>query len=211
MNVMTRCPNCSKSLKASRELIGKRIRCAACDHEFRLVDKDNKEKAKPDPSGSAITDEIPVYRPPAAVPRDDTLSRSMLPIRTGTGSGLGPGPVTPSDEMLCRLEPQGLRWKGATEAVEAFLGKSLDQLRRQSFLECLHPDDRALAEDEFRKAVEVGERHDFVLRLPSSAGPMRYVRVYTQARYNPDGSINHIRCYLKDVTAKIQAEEELRR
>ena len=40
---------------------------------------------------------------------------------------------------------------------------------------------------------------------------MRYVRVYTQARYNPDGAINHIRCYLKDVTERVQAEEELRR
>ena len=40
---------------------------------------------------------------------------------------------------------------------------------------------------------------------------MRYVRVYTQARYNPDGTINHIRCYLKDVTERVQAEQELRR
>jgi PAS domain S-box-containing protein len=127
----------------------------------------------------------------------------MLPIRDA--------PVVPQDEMLGRLEPGTLRWLNATPAVEAFVGQTVEQLRRRSFPEFLHPDDRALAEDEFRKAVEVGERHDFVLRIPDTAGRMRYVRVYTQARYNKDGSINHIRCYLKDVTERIQAEQELRR
>jgi PAS domain S-box-containing protein len=127
----------------------------------------------------------------------------MLPVRSG--------PVAPPDEMLCRLEPQSLRWKGATEAVEEFLGQTIDELRQKSFLECLHPEDRALAEDEFRKAAEMGERHDFVLRIPRPSGQMHYVRVYTQARYNPDGTINHIRSYLKDVTERVQAEQELRR
>ena len=174
-----------------------------CDQGFLLREREKeKEKETADAStSSSITDEIPVYKGPIA--RDDTLSRSMLPVKSGA--------VAPPDEMLCRLEPQSLRWNAATEAVEKFLGKTIDQLRQRSFLEFLHPDDRALAEDEFRKAAEVGERHDFVLRLPNSSGQMRYVRVYTQARYNPDGTINHIRSYLKDVTERIQAEQELRR
>jgi two-component system NtrC family sensor kinase len=213
MNVIVRCPRCAKPLKADRERIGKRIRCALCNHEFTLQEPEKKEvlknqdsgieRRKGDSSSSSLTDEIPVYRPPAPLPGDDTLSRSMLPMRSG--------PVAPPDEMLCRLDPQTLRWRGATEAVEEFLGQSIDDLKQRSFLDSLHPDDRALAEDEFRKSVELGERHDFVLRLPNKAGQMRYVRVYTQARYNPDGTINHIRGYLKDVTERIQAEQELRR
>jgi PAS domain S-box-containing protein len=179
-------------------MIGTRIRCPSCEHEFKL-----SAAEKPELSGSGLNEDVPSYRP--ALPHDDTLSRSMLPIRTG------PAPAAPPDEMLCRLEPQSLRWKGATEAVEEFLGQTLDQLRHRSFLEFLHADDRALAEDEFRRAADVGERHDFVLRLQNSAGQMRYVRVYTQARYNADGTINHIRGYLKDVTERIQAEQELRR
>jgi PAS domain S-box-containing protein len=211
MYVMVRCPRCGKPLKAAREMIGKRIRCALCDFEFNLRERP-KDKPKEediektrtptdDSSSSSITDEIPVFKPP--VTRDDTLSRSMLPVRSG--------PVAPPDEMLCRLEPETLRWNGATPAVEEFFGLTIDQLRTRSFLEFLHADDRALAEDEFRKAIEVGERHDFVLRVPKQSGPMRYVRVYTQARYNPDGTLNHIRGYLKDVTERIQAEQELRR
>jgi PAS domain S-box-containing protein len=207
MYVMVRCPRCGKPLKAPRETIGTRIRCAHCHEEFLLKERPKekeielgKEKADSS-SSSSITDEIPVYRGPIA--RDDTLSRSMLPVKAG--------PVAPPDEMLCRLEPQSLRWIAATEAVEKFLGQTIEQLRQRSFLEALHPDDRALAEDEFRKAAEVGERHDFVLRLPKPSGQMRYVRVYTQARYNSDSTINHIRSYLKDVTERVQAEQELRR
>jgi PAS domain S-box-containing protein len=194
MYLTVRCPCCGKSLKAPRELLGRQVRCASCEDQFVLTDP-------LDPSGSTLTDETPVVRPEMV--RDNTLSRSMLPLRTGA--------VVPPDEMLGRLEPQTLRWLNATAAIEAFLGQTVEQLRSRSFPEFLHPEDRALAEDEFRKAVEIGERHDFVLRLPDTAGRMRYVRVYTQARYNPDGSINHIRCYLKDVTERVQAEQELRR
>jgi PAS domain S-box-containing protein len=193
MDIVLRCPCCGKSLKVAREVAGRRVRCAACGHEF-----DAPERSGPPGSETA---EIPAVR--CELPRDDTLSRSMLPARSA--------PVVPPDEMLGRLEPRTLRWLNATEAVERFLGQSVEQLRERCFPEFLHPDDRALAEDEFRQAVELGERHDFVLRLRNTAGRMRYVRVYTQARYNPDGSINHIRCYLKDVTERVQAEEELRR
>jgi two-component system, NtrC family, sensor kinase len=194
MQVNLRCPRCGKPIQTTSDMVGKRIRCVSCEHEFKLAERTG-------PTSGSLTEEIPAYRP--AQPFDDTLSRSMLPVRVT--------PVVPPDEMLCRFEPRTLRWLNATEAVETFLGQTVEQLRQRSFTEFLHPDDRALAEDEFRQAVEVGERHDFVLRLPDQAGLTRYVRVYSQARYNPDGSINHIRGYLKDVTERIQAEQELRR
>jgi PAS domain S-box-containing protein len=108
------------------------------------------------------------------------------------------------------LEPQSLRWLEATSAVGEFLGQTLDQLRERSFFEFLDPDDRAQAEDEFRKVVDSGERPDFVLRVPNLSGPMRYLRVHAQARYNPDATVNHIRCNLQDVTERVGAEQELR-
>jgi len=188
MHVNVRCPRCGKPLNAGADMIGKQVRCAFCQREFELIDTTTSAESLKGRPG---------------LPRDDTLSRSMLPVRAASAA--------PPDEMLGRLEPRTLRWLNATEAVEAFLGQRLDQLKKRRFPEFLHPDDRALAEDEFRKAVEMGERHDFVLRLPHTSGAMRYVRVYTQARYNPDGTINHIRCYLKDVTERVRAEEELRR
>lgn len=188
------CPQCGKSLKVSGGMLGKRVRCPACGNAFELTED-------ADPADLSCTEELAVVRPEGA--SDDTLSRSMLPGIVA--------PVAPQDEMLGRLEPATLRWLYATEALQSFLGENLEQLRRRQFADLLHPDDRALAGDEFRKAVERGERHDFVLRFPDKAGRIRYVRVYTQARYNPNGSINHIRCYLKDVTERVQAEQELRR
>jgi PAS domain S-box-containing protein len=123
-----------------------------------------------------------------------------------------PGPVSgPPDEMICRLEPQTFRWLDVSEGLQRFLGCGLPSLRDQTLLEHLHPDDRLLAEDEFRQAAERGERHDFVLRLRSKPGHWHYMRIYTQARYEPSGRINHIRCNLKDVTDRIHAEQELRR
>jgi two-component system NtrC family sensor kinase len=177
-------------------MIGRKVRCTSCMCDFTLTDKADTS------SDLADTEVISDLAP--GLPRDDTLSRSMLLPAPGRQ-------IVPRDEMLCRLEPSSLRWLHATEAVEDFLGQSIAQLRQRSFTEFLHPDDRALAEDEFRKAVELGERHDFVLRMPNTSGKMRYVRVYTQARYNADGSINHMRGYLKDVTERVQAEQELRR
>ena len=141
----------------------------------------------------------------AGVP-DSTLSRSMIMPRPGVAP-----PSAPVDEMLCRLDPGTLRWLGITDAARDFLGTTLDSLKGQTFLQSLHPDDRALAEDEFRQAVERGERHDFILRIKGPSGQWHYVRVYAQARYDPDGRINHIRCNLKDVTDRVRADEELRR
>jgi len=193
MQDTVRCPLCGKSLKVPREAAGRRISCASCNHKFELPGKVDLTES--------TTGEIPILR--TAPARDTTLSRSMLP---------GPmASVVPPDEMLGRLEPGSLRWLFATSALESFLGQTIEQLNRRSFPEFLHPDDRSLAEDEIRKAVELGERHDFVLRFPGPSKRIRYVRVYTQARYNSDGSINHIRCYLKDVTERVQAEQELRR
>jgi len=193
MDISVRCPRCAKTLKAARETIGRRVRCPSCGQEFAL----------PDAGGSSSSTITEMTTARATLPRDDTLSRSMLPVRNA--------PAVPPDEMLGRLDPGTLRWLNSTEAVETFLGQSIEQLRQRSFIESLHPDDRALAEDEFRKAIELGERHDFTLRMPNAAGRIRYVRVYTQARYNPDGSINHVRCYLKDVTERVQADQELKR
>lgn len=176
------------------EMTGRKVSCVVCGHTFELRQ----------PSGQPVqssSDEYPIYRPDPV--REQTLSRSMLPVRSG--------PAVPADEMLGRLEPGTLRWVNASSALVAFLGRPLEELRRHFFPEYLHPDDRALAEDEFRKAAEIGERHDFTLRFPGEGRSMRYVRVYSQARYNPDGTINHLRCYLKDVTERVQAEQELRR
>jgi hypothetical protein len=49
------------------------------------------------------------------------------------------------------------------------------------------------------------------LRLKGAAESWHFMRIYAQARYEPSGSVNHIRCNLKDVTDRVRAEQELSR
>jgi two-component system NtrC family sensor kinase len=146
-----------------------------------------------------------LLREPPPKPPDRTVSRSML-IKI-PNVNVRPGP---SDAMVCRLEPGTLRLIEASEAFGRFLGATSPDSPR-SLLDHIHQDDRGLAEDEFRQAVELGERHDFVLRVRRSDGEWHYMRIFTQARYEPDGAIDHVRCFLKDVTDRVHAEQELRR
>ena len=64
----------------------------------------------------------------------------------------------PSRPTRCSAawQPQTLRWLNATAAVQEFLGCTMNVLRQRTFPEFLHPEDRALAEDEFRQAGEIG-------------------------------------------------------
>ncbi len=117
----------------------------------------------------------------------------------------------PEGAIICRVAPEGLAWIDASTAAREFLGEPLGGPGRATLLDVVHPDDRALAAEEFRRAAELGERHDFVLRLCSAQGDWHFVRGDAQARYDRDGTLNHVRCHFIDVTDRIRAEQELRR
>jgi PAS domain S-box-containing protein len=199
MNVTVQCVHCGKPFEAPHDLVGKRANCPRCHREFAVTEFHMAEPPDPSDPPTGIRPK-PTAR---SRPSESTLSHSMLQIPSMAR--------VPAEEMLCRLEPETLRWVNITQAIEEFLGQPIERLRQRTFLEFLHPDDRALAADEFRRAGEMGERHDFVLRIHDKAGQWHFVRIYAQARYDPDGTINHIRCYLKDVTERVRAEQELRR
>src|SRR3712207_6656935 len=158
MNVKVQCLHCAKPFEAPREQVGRRVNCPECHREFVLTEFLLADPPDPEASSAGI-------RPKSAARgrgSDHTLSHSMLPIPAAAR--------VPADEMLCRLEPETLRWVNITDAVEEFLGSPIERLRQRTFLEFLHPDDRALAADEFRRAGEIGERHDFILRIHDKAG-----------------------------------------
>jgi LSD1 subclass zinc finger protein len=202
MHVTIPCGHCRRPLNAPREFLGRMVRCAYCNGQFVLneLDSDSDSGSMPMP--------IPAPKPnPVAVQpsraHDRTVSRSML-IKIPTTR-----PAT-VDAMVCRLEPGTLRLIQASDSFAWFVGPMLID-RSSSLLDFLHQDDRALAEDEFRQAVEHGERHDFVLRVRHEGGDWHYMRIYTQARYEPDGALDHVRASFKDVTDRVHAEQELRR
>jgi PAS domain S-box-containing protein len=113
-------------------------------------------------------------------------------------------------DMVNRLDPQTFRWIESSLAEQEFLGWTLDELRRMTFLEVVHPDDRAIAKDAFRQALLNGEVLGLVVRIRTAAGKGKMIEVNAGARYGADQAISHLRCHVTDVTEKVRAERELR-
>jgi PAS domain S-box-containing protein len=193
MNTRISCIRCGKPVQSVAVLAGTAPTCSDClkDPVLRV---DEPERA-PMPLSSTRSLSWPVEK---------SLTRSMvLPI---------PGFIAPAPgEMICRLEPGTLIFRELSPELRASIGRPPEELLHQSVLQYVHQDDRALAEEEFRQVCEHGERNDIVLRLRGSSGTWHYMRIYAQARYDASGTLDHLRCNLRDVTDRVRAEQELSR
>jgi PAS domain S-box-containing protein len=138
-----------------------------------------------------------------------------------TRSGLFDAPSAPSKsgdamlsgnystlDMVNRLEPLGYHWIESSQAEQSFLGWTLAELRRKSFLDVIHPEDQPRASEMFNRALERGEAMGVVVRLRTASGEMRAIEVNVGARYGTNQKVTHLRCHLTDVTEKVQAERE---
>jgi PAS domain S-box-containing protein len=114
-------------------------------------------------------------------------------------------------EMIDRLEPRTLRWLTSTPAEQEFLGWSIVELKKKSFLEIVQDDDRKLAKQELRTVLERGEGHGLIYRITTARGETKAVELNIGVRYGPDHKVLHLRCHLTDVTAKLRDESELKR
>ena len=112
--------------------------------------------------------------------------------------------------MVNRLDPRDLRWIESSLAEQEFLGWTFHELQRKSFLEILHPDDRARAEDALRAALVKGETLGLVVRITTAQGKSRVIEVNAGARYGAGSGVSHLRCHVTDVTEKVRAERALR-
>jgi PAS domain S-box-containing protein len=114
-------------------------------------------------------------------------------------------------EMIDRLEPRTLRWLTSTPAEQEFLGWPIAELKRKSFLDIVQKDDRRLAKQELRTALERGEGHGLIYRITTAKGESKAIELNVGVRYGPDHKVLHLRCHLTDVTAKLRDESELKR
>jgi two-component system, NtrC family, sensor kinase len=206
MDPTLRCVRCGGPIPLDRGAAAEVSICPRCAAQEAA--RDPKAENLAEPSESARTARVnlsPAFiplHPPSST--DRVVTRSMLLPIPGVASGT-------SDAMIGRLEPRSLRWIEVSDALQVFLGRDRERLVSQSILQDVHPDDRALAEEELRQACEHGERYDLVLRLKGRLQQWHYLRISCQARYEPDGRVHHIRCNLRDVTDRVRAEHELRR
>ncbi len=151
----------------------------------------------------------------------ETLRRSSSSM---TRSGLYDSPPAPADgglnlngsgdfsttDMINRLEPENLRWLESSPAEQEFLGLSLAQLRRMSFLDIIHPEDRPRAKADLHASLAKGEAHGLIYRVKTAQGRPKSIEVNVGVRYANDMAVAHLRCHVTDVTAKLRAERDLR-
>jgi PAS domain S-box-containing protein len=187
------CARCGRLFDAASETRRDAALCPACEA------RSDRIGAQAGSAGSPRLGERPLVDPD-----EEMMSRTSIlqqPFRS----------VLPPGEMICRLEPWVLRYLDASEDLREFLGRPLDVLLERSVLDDLHPDDQALAAEEFGQVCEFGERNDLVFRLKSRDRSYHYFRIHAQARYDRSGTVKQIRCNLKDVTDRVRAEQELNR
>ncbi|MGP0068116.1 MAG: sensor histidine kinase [Isosphaeraceae bacterium] len=113
-------------------------------------------------------------------------------------------------DMVNRLEPVGWHWIESSPAEQGFLGWTLAELRKKSFIDIVHPDDRRQAQETFRQALERGEALGLIVRIRTAHGRSRAIEVNAGARYGTNQQVVHLRCHLTDVTDKVRAERQLR-
>jgi PAS domain S-box-containing protein len=153
----------------------------------------------------------------------DALARAAAKAQEArlTRSGMFEAPSTEIDltstgdystlDMVNRLEPKSLRWLESSPAEQDFLGWSLQELRKKSFLDIIHPDDRNLAFEQLHGALVKGEAHGLIYRIKTAKGQPKAIEVNVGVRYGPDMTATHLRCHVTDVTAKVRASRELKR
>lgn len=152
---------------------------------------------------------------PQEPPPETLMTRSGLFDAPPPPGLLGPPSLQLSGEysttdMVNRLEPVGWKWLESSPAEQEFLGWTLSELRARSFLEIVHPDDRELARETFRQALERGEALGLVLRIKTARGVSRSIEINAGARYGTNQRVMHLRCHVTDITEKVRAERALR-
>lgn len=144
----------------------------------------------------------------------DSLTRSGLYDSPPLGGHVSPSGdlsrVFSIVDMVNRLDPRDLRWIESSLAEQQFLGWTFHELQKKSFLEIIHLDDRARAEEALRSALIRGESLGLVVRISTARGKPRVIEVNAGARYGAGTGASHLRCHITDVTDKVRAERALR-
>jgi PAS domain S-box-containing protein len=112
-------------------------------------------------------------------------------------------------DMVSRLEPREFRWIESSIAEQEFLGWTLPELRRKSFLEVLHAADRPRALESLGEVLHKGELHGLIVRVRTAHDETKVVEVNAGARYGSDQRVKYVRCHLTDVTEKYRAQRKL--
>jgi PAS domain S-box-containing protein len=192
---------------AERELIALALEIATLAQT--LLDRSSTRRA-PRPLASQSQPETGLVPSTAFPTRSGLFDSPRLPdLAREPADPKMSGNYSQSD-MVNRLEPVGFRWIESSTAEQILLGWTLEELRRKSFLDTVHPDDRSQTEETFALALVRGEALGLVVRIRTAHGKTRAIEVNVGARYGTNQKVTYLRCHLTDVTDKVRAERELR-
>jgi len=184
-------------------------RAASVDHEpSASEDAATTPNRTTGTRGSRSTSALPAHAP------TESMTRSGLFDSPSSADMSHPDMAVSGDfsiiDMVSRLEPHGFRWIESSLAEQEFLGWTLTELQRRSFLDIVHPDDRERAADALRQALFKGELLGLIIRIRTAQGKTKTIEVNAGARYLSNHQVSYLRCHLADVTVKVHAERELR-
>ena len=92
-------------------------------------------------------------------------------------------------DMVNRLHPKSFRWLESSHAEQLFLGWSLDELRKKSFIDIVHSDDRNRAWEQLQAARIKGEAHGLIYRIKTARGEKKAIEVNIGVRYGADMNV----------------------
>src|SRR5262249_43062836 len=103
-------------------------------------------------------------------------------------------------------------WLRVNEAMCRILGYPADELTTKSFQDITHPDDLATSVARVEQ-IRAGtfDRYDADKRYLRKDGAIVWARLTVSCVRKSDGSIDYLVTVVEDITARKQAEEELRK
>jgi PAS domain S-box-containing protein len=112
---------------------------------------------------------------------------------------------------IAHVAPDG-RWIRVNAALSRILGYSADELTTKSFQDITHPDDVAASVARVDQMCDGKiDRYAAERRYLRKDGAILWVRVTVSCMRKSDGSIDYFVTIVEDITARKQAEEELRK
>jgi PAS domain S-box-containing protein len=110
------------------------------------------------------------------------------------------------DDMIAVLDLNGVRLYNSP-SYEAILG-ARDRLRGTNSFEEVHPGDRELVRNTFRQTLETGVGRRIVYRLLGKDGNIRFIESQGNIILDAEGKPEKVIVVGRDITDRVQAEEE---